>query len=321
MNSANIANIVFTKNRPLQLHGYLESLRRFLPSDAMQTYILYKPDLFDAEYETCFRSFPDCRVIRETNFHKDFIRLFESLKTEYVLFGIDDLAYFDGVELSVIEKTFSVLGKKLFGFSLRLDKRQMPEDVAANNVKRETIDGQILYAVDWIEGQTPNTRYPFELCATIYRTEDIRRLFAAKVSRNYLANRFLYPGSTLATAYGKLFNLRKLYKRFGFFHNPNTLESWCCRYVLRHPKQFGNLLAFQKICATAIQGNTVSVSTLNEAHNSAEMTVEVLNEKYKQGWRLDIDWLEQNKPEQTHSGKDRFRIKSGIITCDDKASR
>jgi hypothetical protein len=304
-----ISNIVFTKNRPLQLHGYLESLRRFLPAEAIQTYILCKSEFFDVEYETCFRSFPDCRVIRETNFHLDFLRLFEGIKTEYILFGIDDLAYFDSVSLDTVRNTFVRLGEQLFGFSLRLDIRQMPEDVAAGHIQQQNIEGQTVYAVDWTKGQTSNTRYPFELCATVYRTEDIRRLFTAVMSRNRFANRFLRPGLSLAALYGKIFKVRKLYKRLGFFYNPNTLESWCCRYVQNHPQQFGHLLAYQKICASAIQVNMVNTSTANDWDDSAEFTVEALNEKYKQGCRLDIDWLTKHKPEQTHSGKECFCIK------------
>ncbi len=303
-----ITNIVFTKNRPLQLHGYLESLRRFFPVEAIETHILYKPDLFDAEYETCFRTFADCRVIRETNFHSDFLHLFENIQTEYVLFGIDDLAYFDGVGLDTIEKTFERFGGRLFSFSLRLDKRQMPQDVAANNVKDYDIDGQAVYTVDWTKGQTSSTRYPFELCATIYRTKDISRLFCGVISQNRFANRFLRPGSALADLYGRIFKARKLFKRLGFFYNPNTLESWCCRYVQRHPKEFGSLLAYQKICATAIQVNMVNTSTANEWDNSAELTVEALAEKYRQGWRLDIDWLIEHKPAQTHSDRKYFNL-------------
>jgi hypothetical protein len=300
MHPRQIAHIVFTKNRPLQLHGYLESLRRFLPSEVMQTYILYKPDLFGAEYETCFAAFPDCRIIRETNFHRDFMRLFESIQAEYVLFGIDDVAYFDGIGTDTIEKTFAVMGKKLFGFSLRLDKRQMPQDIAANNVKDCDIDGQAVYTVDWTKGQTDSTRYPFELCATVYRTQDIRKLFAAVMSRNLFVK--------LAILYGKFFEVRSLYKRLGFFYNPNTLESWCCRYVQNHPRQFGPFLAFEKICASAIQVNWVNISTENGAEDSPELTVEALNEKYSQGFRLDIDWLIEHKPAQTHSDREYFNL-------------
>lgn len=308
-----VSIIVFTKNRPLQLHGYLESLHRYFPSEAIQVYILYKPELFSEEYEQCFRSFPACQVIRETNFHLDFMRLFERIKTPYILFGIDDLVYFDGIGLETIQKTFDKLGDLLFGFSLRLDQQQMPEDFAAGSVRPEDVDGQTIYALDWTKGQTSNTRYPFELCATVYRTEDIRRLFNRVVSHNWIANRYFRPGSKVAHLYGCFLKIRNLYKRFGFFYNPNTLESWCCRYVQRHPDAFGHLLAYRSICGTAIQVNMVNTTTVNEWDDSAKLTVEVLAEKYRQGWRLDIASLAADKPGQTHSGPERFQLcKNGM---------
>ncbi|MEN6306155.1 MAG: hypothetical protein ABFD91_00235 [Anaerohalosphaeraceae bacterium] len=303
-----ISVIVFTKNRPLQLHGYLESLHRYFPSEAIQVYILYKPELFGDEYEHCFRSFPECQVIRETNFHLDFLRLFEGIKTPYILFGIDDLVYFDGVKLATIQETFDKMGDLLLGFSLRLDQQQMPEDFAVGSVRPETIAGQTIYALDWTKGKTSTTRYPFELCATIYRTDDIRRVFSRVVSRNWIANHYFRPGSKAACLYGRFFKTRNLYKRFGFFYNPNTLESWCCRYIQRHPDAFGHVLAYQVICGTAIQVNMVNTTTVNVWDDSAKLTVEVLAEKYRQGWRLDIDSLTADKPRQTHSGPERFKL-------------
>lgn len=294
------------------MHGYLESLRRFLPAEVIQTYILYKPDLFAAEYETCFASFPDCQVIRETNFHRDFMLLFESIKTEYILFGIDDLVYFDSVSWDTVKKTFDCSQDRLFGFSLRLDKRQMVQDIKAGNVNEYDIDGQAICAVDWTKGQAAAARYPFELCATIYRTEDIRCLIAAIRSQNGFANRFLCPRSAISGIYGKLFKVRSLYKRLGFFYNPNTLESWCCRYVQNHPEQFGRLLAFQKICASAIQVNMVNTSTANEWDDKTDLTVENLAEKYRQGWRLNIDWFGQNPPQDTHSDAAYFHLKKDL---------
>src|SRR3989339_4784 len=253
--------IVFTKNRPLQLHGYLESIYRFFSADFMQVYILYKPELFSEEYESVFQTFADCIVITETNFHKDFMEIFSRIQTDYILFGVDDVVYYNSFEIDVIEKTFEQLGNRLFGFSLRLDKRQMTDDITAGNVKEYSISGDTIYSVDWTKGKTPNTRYPFELCATIYRTEDLQKLFENVVSKNQPARKLFSPGSTLIKIYSKLFNSKKLLKKFGFFYNPNTLESWCCRYVQRNPMQFGNLLNFKKICASAIQVNMVNTRT------------------------------------------------------------
>lgn len=36
--------------------------------------------------------------------------------------------------------------------------------------------------------------------------------------------------------------------------------------------------------------------------------VKALNEKYKQGYRLDIDAIERNKPKATHVGQKYFKL-------------
>ena len=54
-----ITNIVFTKNRPLQLEAYLESLYRYFPAERIQTHIIYKPELFSEEYESLFKKYPN----------------------------------------------------------------------------------------------------------------------------------------------------------------------------------------------------------------------------------------------------------------------
>jgi hypothetical protein len=52
----------------------------------------------------------------------------------------------------------------------------------------------------------------------------------------------------------------------------------------------------------------VNTSTNNEASSSAEHTVEVLAEKYKEGYRFDIDAIEKNKPTGAHCGQDYFKL-------------
>jgi hypothetical protein len=116
-----ITNIVFTRDRPLQLEAHLTSLYRCLPKEIIQTYIVYKPDLFNEQYTELFRRFCGCIVIREHDFHDDFIGLIGQLDTKYVLFGTDDVVYFDSMDFGVINEVFDRFGKEIFGFSLRLD--------------------------------------------------------------------------------------------------------------------------------------------------------------------------------------------------------
>lgn len=52
----------------------------------------------------------------------------------------------------------------------------------------------------------------------------------------------------------------------------------------------------------------VNISTNNDFYGSAEHTVEALNNSYKQGYRLDIDFVVRNKPTGTHCGKESFRL-------------
>lgn len=120
-----ITNIVFTKNRPLQLEGYLESLYRYFPQKLFQTYVIYKPELFEKQYQQFFQKFPNCKVIEETDFSSNFLSILNEINTEYILFGVDDVVYFDSVDFELINEVFSQFPEHIFGFSLRLSKQSI----------------------------------------------------------------------------------------------------------------------------------------------------------------------------------------------------
>jgi len=79
-----ISNIVLTKNRPLQLDAYLESLCRYFPSDLIQTYIIYKIERFEEKYQQLFQKYSNCRIIKENDFHSDFLKLLNQISTKYI---------------------------------------------------------------------------------------------------------------------------------------------------------------------------------------------------------------------------------------------
>ena len=72
--------------------------------------------------------------------------------------------------------------------------------------------------------------------------------------------------------------------------------------------QLPDFFYFQKLCASAIQVNIVNTSTKNETDGSDDLTVEALAQKYKQGYRFDINAIEKNKPTGSHCGKERFSL-------------
>jgi hypothetical protein len=304
-----ISNIVFTKNRPLQLHAYLESLYSYFPSEIIQTYIIYKEGLFCEQYEMLFREFPDCIVIKEKDFHGDFLKVLSPISTEYILFGVDDVVFFDSVDFNVIDQTFARYAEEILGFSLRYSR-----EIVANmggSIRESVVAGQTVYSINWAQDMSSHTRCPFrpfELCATVYPTVLVKKIIDSAMNNNPLVKKLFSPGSLLIRALGKTKSRRSVLKFFGYFYNPNKLESWNYHWCLRNKERLPNYLYFQKLCASAIQLNMVNTSTAKIFDGNNEHTVEVLNNSYKKGCRLDIDFVAENKPKGTHAGQEHFRL-------------
>jgi hypothetical protein len=302
-----ISNIVFTKNRPLQLEAYLESLYRCFARQRIKTYIIYKVELFHQEYESVFRKFPECVIVREGDFHNDFIQILSQIATKYILFGIDDVVYFDCMDFDVIDRAFAEYKEDIFGFSFRFGRRII--EAGGDPIDEKKAAGDTVYAIDWTKGQTPITRYPFELCATVYPMTLVKTIIGAVVNNNPFIKSLFLPDSIFIKAMGKIVSTRSILKSFGYFYNPNTLESWNCRWCQNNSHQLPKYLFFQKLCASALQVNMVNETERKVFAGSVEYTIEALAQKYKQGYRLDIDYVSQNRPPGIHGGLEQFRLK------------
>ena len=301
-----ISNIVFTKNRPLQLDGYLTSLYRHLPEELIHTYIFYMVELFEQQYQRLFQKHSGCIVIRESDFHSDFLRLLNKIDTKYILFGIDDVVHFDSVDFDVIDEAFNKYAKDIFGFSLRFSQKSIKD--CGDTINEAVAGGQTVYSLNWKQGGTPGTRYPFELCATIYQTSLVKKIISSSQNNNPMVKRLFAPNAGLIKALGKITSVRPVLKSFGYFHSPNTLESWNCRWCQNHKDQMPALLYFQKLCASAIQVNMVNVTDRKLFEGSVDYSVEALAKKYKEGYRLDTDYIAKDKPRGTHCGPEHFKL-------------
>jgi len=301
-----ISNIVFTKNRPLQLEAYLESLYQYFPSNLIQTYIIYKVELFSEEYEQLFNRFRECVIIRESNFHTDLMQILTQVNTEYILFGIDDVVFFDSVNFEIIESTFKEQCDNIFGFTLRFSPKSLTN--SGDDIEKIAISGESVYRLNWTKGQTKHTRYPFELCCTFYTTDLIRKIIYNSMKSSSISKSLFMPDSFLIKLLDKLGKKRSTLKHFGYFFSPNTLESWPCRWCQNNSERLPGYTYFQQICATAIQVNMVNTSTNNTCDGTDEHTVEALNEKYKQGYMLDIGYVAENKPTEPGCGQEYFKL-------------
>jgi len=301
-----ISNIVFTRNRPMQLEGYLESLYRHLPEDCIQTYILHKVDRFEEAYEKLFQRFPRCTVIREQNFHDDFTSIIARINTPYILFGTDDVLYYDSVDFSLIHDVFEQFPEEIFGFSLRISPRTAKE--GGDDYVKIDLPETSVYKLNWQRGQNSISRYPFELDSTIYRTSLARKIIEAISGEHRGLQRWVGRGSALSAVVKPFSSLKELHRKIHSFYDPNSLEGDGYRWCKKHKNQLPPLLYFQKLCASAIQINRVNTSKENPIDGTDEHTVEVLNEKYRQGYRLDLEHLEENRPDATHVGQECFRL-------------
>lgn len=301
-----ITNIVFTKNRPLQFEGYLESLYRHFPQELFQTYVLYKPELFNEQYQQLFQKFSNCQVIEEKDFSKDFFSILNETNTQYMLFGVDDVVYFDSVDFDLIDGTFKQFPKDIFGFSLRFSEQSINK---SDPVREANIASQPVYSINWSQGRTPTTRYPFELCCTIYETALVKKIISSTINNNPLIKKLFSPSSVLIKILGKSKLRRSILKSFGYFFSPNTLESWNCRWCQHNSDKLPSSIYFQKNCACAVQVNMVNTTTKESFGGHENLTVETLNEKYKQGHRFDIEFVANNKPAETHCGSESFKLR------------
>jgi hypothetical protein len=302
-----ISNIVFTKNRPLQLEAYLEGLYRHLPRDLIQTYLLYKPDLFDEQYAGLFKQFPDCIVARERNFHDDFLGILGKISTRYILFGTDDEVYFDSVDFAVIDRVFERSRGDIFGFSLRLDPANYNRE--NERISRVSVNDGDVYRLNWKKAASKNGKYPFALNGTIYRTDLIKKIVWNVAEDRPLLKRLFPRGSMHVKFLSHIISMKNFMASLETFHDPNTLEGHCCRWCKTHKWKFPSYLYFQKLCASVIQVNRVNTTMDNPIDGSCEHTVDALNEKYKQGYRFDIQAIGGNKPDTSHIGGKYFTLK------------
>lgn len=300
-----LTNIVFARNRPLQLEGYLESFYRFIPRENVYTYILYKEELFSDQYKEVFSKFDNCVVIRESSFNYDFLKLLTEIKTEYINFGTDDVVYFDSVNLDIVEEIFKEYKKQIFGFSLRMN----PETIQEKNINKYKVKNQDIYSVNWKKTKDNTAKYPFELNGTIYKTNLVKEIISNIDNDKVFLKKVFTKDSLRVKILSNIFKMKNFLALLQTFHNPNNLEGHCYRWVKTHKNRYPDLVFFQNLCSSAIQVNIVNTAIDNPIDGGKEFTIESLNSKFKQGYRIDVDFLIQNKPNHTHIGKEYFRLK------------
>lgn len=280
--------VVFSYDRPLQLHALLESIHRYM-TGYHQIFVIYKTSeySYDVGFEILKQSFPAVQFIRQANGANDFQSiLIDVLKkaSPYIAFSVDDIVVKDSAN---IEDAVSFLEKtEAYCFSLRLGEHinycymgdypvKVPDHV---HVSPEVLGWQINSARgDWT--------YPNSLDMTIYHRDSLLRDFS-KIT----------------------------------FSNPNELEiAWNKAMPKRKLRQIIGL-SYHKSKALNLPLNQVFIS---DNRNSNLYQKEELLQKYLDGIRIDIGPLFQMENASVHIDyKPTFvhsRGKSKNLAQEDKA--
>lgn len=154
--------ICFSKDRPLQLEGYIQSVLFYsgLPPRALS--ILYA-DSPTTSYSALVQKYPLVNWVRETQFHTDLSKLVNAAN-DYVLLGCDDVFFTDHFDPSIPLRMLK-RDSNLFGFSLRLglNLHWLPD---------LRVDGDVAQW-EWRTAPTGHWDYPWDVSASIYRRDFI----------------------------------------------------------------------------------------------------------------------------------------------------
>ena len=155
--------IVFSKDRPMQLHAYLESILHFSDIEEHQISIIYV-ESDHILYDRVKCEFPAAKWIRQKDFYADTLSCIQDAE-DVVMFGCDDVIFTGVFNIQIIEE---ILGNEssIWGFSLRLVRNIAP-------FPPQAIVSKDFCIWDWTMVESPHFAYPWELDCTLYRKEDV----------------------------------------------------------------------------------------------------------------------------------------------------
>lgn len=262
--------IIFSYDRPLQLYALLESTAA-LVSGLKDIYVIYRAsdERYEAGYQIVKDDFNDVHYLRQSSEpEKDFklltMKAFEMSRSDYLLFGVDDIVVKDYVDLS---EAIAILEKyNAYGCYLRLCPDidylyswQRPQEVPQLKKVDEGYLWQFSGAsiiADW--------GYPHTVDMTIYKKSDIEA------------------------------DVRGM-----SYRNPNTFEAQWSGHADKIRRRWGFCYERSKIVNLPL--NLVQTSYTNNPHMSDDWLkpAELLN-CFLDGYKMDVAQLFQVKNRSAH---------------------
>ena len=311
-----ISVLCFSKDRPLQLEAYLDSLFRF-SAEPLQVSVLYScGPIFRTAYDKLKSYFPHVNFIRETDFKTQVLNYLEQVKSPFFMFGCDDVIFKRPWRPEEICKLFRDF-RGLFGFSLRLGKEISWQQVLNRNMSKPNfLETNPFLVWRWPIARGVDWSYPWELTCTIYPTQLVRAMLTIMKKLDWgHPNRLEGLGAYLA--------------------KPTMGLEWMAHYIpvranvltkssrrILIPISFLSFLFFlpRVFCLTrgldfmaSYPSARASVVTINRVQDvvldpiyDSGLTVDLLLEKWNKGTILDIDAYKGRSYPSMHIGDVHF---------------
>ena len=239
--------ICFSKERPLQLQAYLESLLHFSGLKENYISILYK-ESGDIKYEKLKNKYPDVTWKAETNFNSDLNKMISKAEN-FILFGCDDVIFKSFFDPNYCIKTLQ-RDDDIYAFSLRLGTHIT--GVPNLNVNNRHFEWS------WQGIRNPSWNYPWEVSGSIFRKSEVEvylKHIGSCNNPNYLEDLFY----------------QKVYKN---------------GKILNDLKIPGKLTCFKKSKCMTLTINRVQEEFQNEFDDSLPTDIRSLYENFINGYRI-----------------------------------
>lgn len=256
--------IIFSKDRPMQLHLLLETMTLYVKGTSV-TYILYKDSNTIATdgYKKLELQFSNLHFVKETDFQQDLLTLLSNPIHSHICFLVDDCIFLNSINLDDIYYDLTHR-PQVIGFSLRLGynttkchtlnrKQRKPYSLSEISSSSKNKHQNLLW--DWKQGEA-DFGYPLEVSSSVYTAA-------------FIAN---------------------LCRRFTF-SNPNSFELQMNLYKNKLHAAKPWLMSFTQSRACCIPLNLTQDQFQNRHMDNSDYSVENLLRLFAQGQRVDVPKL------------------------------
>jgi len=273
----NLTVLCFSKDRPLQLHAYLESLIHYSGIPQADITVLYK-ETAPILYDQLIAAFPCVTWWKETDFRADLCKIVAGAR-DYILLGCDDVVYLEEWEPEHCMDML-IAHQEVVAVGLRVGRNMLIPD---------TWDDVLLKTWGFLD----TWQQAWETGSSLYRKADVLNVLAVKPNPDFRVDckPVVLQGDTIGTA----------------ALTPNFLES------LGHRNQAAwladdrhHLACYQYSRAVAFSVNLVQAEFNNQWDSRSRTRPEQLHQEYLAGRRLNWKRLYQWRMNQVHVGAKEF---------------